>query len=152
MISGLLVNRIFEYDCHMFPDKDVFREIEANDNFLFYSKRRLEDAMNSPGDETNGRYKIVYILENTTMPGIVKIGRTTQGVKTRMDQLNTTGVAQPYTCFYASHVDDDVAIEKLMHDTFAAHRVNKRREFFKISPQKVMRQLINYELGDATET
>ena len=152
LISGLLVDRLFEYDCHMFPDKSVFREIEANDNFLFYSKRELDDATSSPDDETNGRYKIVYILTNPTMPGIVKIGRTTQGVKTRMDQLNTTGVAQPYVCFYASHVGDDVAIEKLMHETFAAYRVNKRREFFEISPQKVMRELIKLELGDATET
>lgn len=46
------------------------------------------------GDIVN---EIVYVLTNPSMPGLVKIGKTTQKeVSERMTQLYTTGVPTPF--------------------------------------------------------
>jgi len=45
--------------------------------------------------------EIVYVLANSAMPDIVKIGNTTQAdIKTRMNQLYTTGVPVPFECVF----------------------------------------------------
>lgn len=50
-------------------------------------------------DSANG---IVYVLTNSAMPGLTKIGMTTQeGVTSRLNQLYTTGVPVPFDCAYA---------------------------------------------------
>jgi hypothetical protein len=43
--------------------------------------------------------QIVYVLTNPAMPGLVKIGKTTQvEVEERMKQLYGTGVPVPFDC------------------------------------------------------
>jgi hypothetical protein len=50
---------------------------------------------------------IVYVLTNEAMPGLVKIGRTTDGVEARISQLSVaTGVPLPFECYYAAEVPD----------------------------------------------
>ena len=39
---------------------------------------------------------LVYILANPAMPGLVKIGQTTNEITSRMNELNTTGVPLPF--------------------------------------------------------
>ncbi len=55
-----------------------------------------------------------------------------------MKQLDTTGVPLPFVCEYAIRVDDPVRIEQLLHDTFADHRERIIREFFRVSPPRVI--------------
>lgn len=44
-------------------------------------------------------YGIVYLLTNPMMPGLVKIGMTTQeDIDKRMKELYTTGVPVPFEC------------------------------------------------------
>ena len=46
--------------------------------------------------------QIVYVLTNPAMPGLLKIGSTTQEeVDTRMKQLYSTGVPVPFDCAIA---------------------------------------------------
>lgn len=48
------------------------------------------------GDNANG---IVYVLTNPAMPGLTKIGMTTQEeIGPRLSQLYTTGVPLPFEC------------------------------------------------------
>jgi hypothetical protein len=50
---------------------------------------------------------IVYVLTNPAMPGLVKIGKTSQNeVSARISQLYTTGVPLPFDCEYAVKVAD----------------------------------------------
>lgn len=57
----------------------------------------------------------VYILTNEAMPGYVKIGLTTQDdVKTRMQQLHTTGLPLPFELAYSARVADCRRIEKVL--------------------------------------
>ena len=50
-------------------------------------------------------YGIVYLLTNPVMPGLVKIGMTTQKeIEQRMKELYTTGVPLPFECQFACKV------------------------------------------------
>ena len=84
--------------------------------------------------------QIVYILTNEAMPGIVKIGMTeADSVESRMAQLNAhSGVPLPFECYFAAEVDASRRIESILHQLFSEQRINPRREFFRIDPEKVV--------------
>lgn len=79
---------------------------------------------------------VIYILTNSAMPGLVKIGQTQGSVEDRMRQLDTTGIPLPFECFYAVEVPDPAKAERAIHDAFDDHRVRKSREYFRISPDR----------------
>ena len=83
--------------------------------------------------------EIVYVLANSAMPDIVKIGKTTQAdVKTRMNQLYTTGVPVPFECVFAIEVTDCSKVESALHIAFGPNRINPNREFFKIDSEQAI--------------
>lgn len=93
--------------------------------------------------------QIIYVLTNEAMPGIVKVGLTTDSVETRIAQLSAaSGVPLPFECYFAAEVRDCVKTEKTLHQLFGEARVNPRREFFKIDPEKVV---LAISLGDFKE-
>ena len=79
---------------------------------------------------------IVYCLTNPAMPDLVKIGWTGD-LRQRMADLDCTPVPLPFECTFAVEVEDPHAIEKLVHQSFADHRVHPRKEFFRVSPVRV---------------
>ena len=79
---------------------------------------------------------IVYILVNESMPGYIKIGRTSTSVEQRMRELDKTSVPLPFQCYYAARVEDDQTLERTLHAAFGDHRVRQSREFFKLDPYK----------------
>jgi len=82
---------------------------------------------------------IIYVLSNEAMPGLVKIGKTTQhSVDSRISQLYTTGVPYPFKCEYAVEVMDCHLVEKSLHIAFRNNRVNPNREFFDIHADQVI--------------
>lgn len=95
--------------------------------------------------------EIVYVLTNEAMPGYVKIGRTTTSVEQRIRELNaSTSVPLPFTAFYACTVKDAVFVERQLHDAFDSNRVNPRREFFSIAPERVVAALKLAEIENLT--
>ena len=80
---------------------------------------------------------IVYCLENPEMPDLVKIGQTAD-IEQRLRQLDNTSVPVPFTCVLALEVEDHQEAERLLHEAFSDHRVRKSREFFRVSPQRVV--------------
>ena len=98
-----------------------------------------------------GDKNIVYILVNEAMPGYVKIGKTSTSLEQRIRELSgSTSVPLPFTCFYACVVKDMSFVEKQLHDAFDTSRVNPRREFFQIAPERVVAALKLAELEDIT--
>lgn len=94
--------------------------------------------------------EIVYLLTNPTMPDLVKIGRT-KDLEERLRQLSThSGVPVPFECFYACEVADSVKVEKALHDAFGDHRINSRREFFRLNPDRAVAILELVAIKDAT--
>jgi len=95
--------------------------------------------------------QIVYVLTNPAMPGLVKIGKTTQlEVEARMKQLFGTGVPVPFDCAFACQVKDAHEVEKALHFAFGNVRINPNREFFKIEPERIIVMLKLLKVDDVT--
>lgn len=94
---------------------------------------------------------IIYVLTNEAMPGYVKIGKTSTSLEQRIRELSSsTSVPISFTCFYACTVKDMHFVERQLHDAFDNDRINPRREFFRIAPERVVAALKLAELEDIT--
>lgn len=94
---------------------------------------------------------IVYVLTNSAMPGLVKVGKTSaDDPLTRVSQLYTTGVPVPFTIEYACRVESYDEVERALHIAFGPQRINPRREFFEIEPEQVIAVLQLLSKEDAT--
>jgi T5orf172 domain len=95
--------------------------------------------------------QIVYVLTNPAMPGLVKIGKTTQlEVEDRMKQLYSTGIPVPFDCAFACQVKDASEVEKALHFAFGNVRINPNREFFKLEPERVVAVLKLLKVDEIT--
>lgn len=95
--------------------------------------------------------EIIYILTNEAMPGYVKIGKTTTSLEQRVRDLSSfTGIPLPFTVFYACTVKDSHFVEHQLHDAFDNHRINPKREFFQIAPERVVSALKLAEIENIT--
>ena len=104
-------------------------------------------------EKTNKNIGIVYVLTNSAMPGLVKIGMTTrESIDTRMKELYSTGVPVPFDCVYACEVkvSDCAKIEKALHKAFEPNRINANREFFSIRPEQATAILELFNRKDIT--
>jgi len=94
---------------------------------------------------------IIYILTNEAMPGYVKIGKTANNLEQRVRDLSaSTSVPLPFTVFYACKVKDAHFVEHQLHDALDNNRVNPRREFFQIAPERVVAALKLAEIENIT--
>jgi len=81
----------------------------------------------------------------------VKIGKTNNDLEQRVRDLSaSTSIPLPFTVFYACKVKDANFAEHQLHDAFDNNRVNPRREFFQIAPQRVVAALKLAEIEDIT--
>ncbi|MFD1556107.1 GIY-YIG nuclease family protein [Paraburkholderia silviterrae] len=95
---------------------------------------------------------VVYVLTNPAMPGLVKIGCTSQeDANTRLGQLYTTGVPVPFKLEFACKVQNPEEVERALHLAFAPDRINPRREFFQIDPDQAIAILRLLHVEEATE-
>ena len=84
----------------------------------------------------------VYILTNPSMPGLVKVGKTTITPNKRMGELHSTGVPTPFQLECSISVNDCHEAELLAHQALNSFRVAKNREFFKVSPKKAIEKIL----------
>lgn len=83
--------------------------------------------------------QIIYILTNEAMPDYIKIGITTdQPLEMRVKQLDVTSTPLPFEVYYAAEVPDARKVERSIHDAFDDFRVRSNREFFTVSPERVV--------------
>jgi len=94
--------------------------------------------------------EVIYVLTNPVMPDLIKIGRTTD-LEGRLRSLSShSGVPVPFEVYFACTVADANKVEKSVHDAFGDHRVNQRREFFRLNPERVLSVLQLVALEDVT--
>ncbi len=87
------------------------------------------------------------------MPGLLKIGMTQrEDAAQRMNELYTTSVPFQFNCVYACRVDDCKKVEEALHVAFSTDRVNPKREFFRMSSERVLAILKLFEKENVTET
>lgn len=96
---------------------------------------------------------IIYILTNPTMSmdgiPLVKIGVTKNNLKERISPLSSeTGVPVKFEGYYHINVNNYTNIEKKIQDYPDAYRINKKREFFQIDPEKAKMILIGLQLAE----
>lgn len=81
----------------------------------------------------------IYCLSNPCMPGLVKVGQTSDDPYKRAAQLYTTGVPCEFYVEFAKKVSNHIEKEKQIHTLLSKHfeRPNPNREFFKCSSSDV---------------
>lgn len=95
--------------------------------------------------------QVIYILTNEAMPGYVKIGKTSNDLEQRIRELSSsTSVPLPFTVFYACTVKNAQFVEHQLHDAFDDNRVNPKREFFRVAPERVVAALKLAEIENLT--
>src|SRR3989339_1757777 len=95
--------------------------------------------------------EIIYILTNEAMPGYVKIGKTNNNLEQRVRELSSsTSIPLTFTVFYACTVKDAHFVEHQLHDAFDDNRVNPKREFFNVAPERVVAALKLAEIENIT--
>jgi hypothetical protein len=84
----------------------------------------------------------IYVLVNSSIPGLIKVGRTTREPSQRAAELSAaTGVATPFVLAFEQAFDDCVQAEQLIHAELVRRglRVAANREFFRSSPAEIVR-------------
>lgn len=96
--------------------------------------------MGSPG--------YVYILVNSAMPGLVKVGKTARDTHARAAELSAaTGVPVPFVVAFQEHFVDCDAAETFLHTELERRgvRAARNREFFQVAPNEVVRIIMDME-------
>jgi len=92
----------------------------------------------------------VYVAKNPSIPNLIKIGMTDRDdPQTRIEELNTTGLPEPFQIEFALLVSDAISVEGALHARYSDFRVSMNREFFKLDSSYVLKELdsITKELG-----
>jgi ribosomal protein S27E len=84
----------------------------------------------------------LYLASNQSMPGLVKIGRTTTSPVQRMSELHSTGVPTPFELEFVAVVPNCTYAEQRAHSALRAYRVSRGREFFRCSVEEAVRSII----------
>jgi hypothetical protein len=104
-------------------------EVDGWEKITYYTTRKKLDYSRM-GDGNSW----VYILSNSSMPGLFKIGYTKSKPEIRAKQISSaTGVAQPYIVEWAFKCHDGDLLENEVHGYLDSYRVSTNREFFQIS-------------------
>lgn len=85
-------------------------------------------------DSSNRNSGYLYLLMNSSMPGLFKIGKTTRTTDQRIKELDSaTGVPTPFVLIYEVFVVDCHQAEKFVHEKLDRYRNSEKREFFKLA-------------------
>jgi hypothetical protein len=75
----------------------------------------------------------VYVLVNSAMPELLKIGCTDRTVRERIAELSAaTGVPSRFVCAFYQPVADPLGAEACIHKELAAYRCARNKEFFQL--------------------
>jgi len=83
----------------------------------------------------------VYILINTSMPGLIKVGRTFRDSKVRARELRSTGVPTPFEVAFELFSEEHESLEQRFHEQITEFRVSEDREFFRYPLRLAIQQL-----------
>jgi hypothetical protein len=90
----------------------------------------------------------LYVAENSSMAGLLKIGHTEKVPTARLDELFTTGVPEPFDIAYYALVQDSKKSEKAVHQILSRYRYKANREFFAIGVGAAVRVIRAVELPE----
>ncbi|MDB6023932.1 MAG: spoIIIE [Verrucomicrobiales bacterium] len=80
--------------------------------------------------------EFLYVLENPSMPDLVKIGRTERSVSIRVSELSShTGVPTGFVVVKEYAVANSVEAERIIHERLSDYRLADNREFFRMEAE-----------------
>ena len=86
----------------------------------------------------------VYIMSNPAFPNLIKIGKSSKDPTTdRVNELNQTGVPEPFKVEYYAFVEDQGHLEQKIHEFYRSQRPNKNREFFSVDCAEAINTIRN---------
>ena len=88
----------------------------------------------------------IYVLVNSSMPGLLKVGKTTRLPSERVQELSAaTGVATPFIVAFEEPCEDCDAAESSIHAELERRgfRQAANREFFRATPNEVIRIILS---------
>lgn len=97
--------------------------------------------LNSPDRPRSPRSGYLYLLVNPSMPGLVKIGKTSRTPGQRASELaSATGVPEPFILLYELFVQDAAEAERWVHSQLEdwGKRHSENREFFAVEPPEAV--------------
>ncbi|MBO9428494.1 GIY-YIG nuclease family protein [Sulfitobacter sp. R18_1] len=93
----------------------------------------------------SSQWGYVYILTNPSFPGLLKIGMTTRTPAVRARELSSaTGVPTPFKVIFSSRTRNPKRVEALVHRALYKRRVNRNREFFKMTPEAAKKTIVKF--------
>jgi len=87
----------------------------------------------------------IYVLANSAMPGLLKVGKTHRTTAERAEELSSsTGVPTPFIVIYERQFEDCDSAEAYVHTVLAQKGLKEsdNREFFRASPKDVIDAII----------
>jgi hypothetical protein len=107
-----------------------------------------------PGNAELPEPGYVYVLFNSALKGLVKIGRTGRDPKGRAAELSGTGLPTPFEVAYDAYFADASAVEQFIHSTLTndGFRRASNREFFEMPISDAVKAVIAAEAIYATAT
>jgi hypothetical protein len=79
----------------------------------------------------------LYVLSNSSMPGLLKVGYTVRSIEERINELSSTGVPTRFDLEFFCEVDNAFLLEKEIHREIKKNHHGK--EFFKCNIATVVR-------------
>jgi len=114
----------------------IFEDKDGWDSIKYYTNRFRQSINGNNGDQ------YVYVLESSSMPGMVKIGYTKNNPEERANILSkSTGVPTPFNVVYSYSCFNGERIEKATHKHFRKKRVNNQREFFYVTLDEAIKAI-----------
>ena len=97
-----------------------------------YGSERAVNEQSFRGYSTKLHMGYVYILVNTSMPGLIKVGKTERDCQKRAKEISeATGVPTPFAVAYTLFSEEYERLEDEIHRVLREYRVNPKREFFR---------------------
>ena len=94
--------------------------------------------------KTDDEHEYVYILSNPSYrENLLKIGFTKEHPLIRAEDLQTSGVPEPFIVEGIIITSNGNLLEKKIHNHLEKNRLNKNREFFEISKPELVKKLEN---------
>lgn len=79
----------------------------------------------------------VYVLTNTSLSGMVKVGFTKRTAQIRARELSGTSLPTPFEVFYETDkIRNPRKVERAVHNDLVGSRIQNGREFFKVTPEE----------------
>ena len=90
----------------------------------------------------SNQFGYVYVLTNPSMPGLVKVGKTTTTPNQRMSELHSTGVPTPFELECSISIKNCHDAERAAHKVLNYCRESNNREFFRISANQAIEKIL----------